>query len=74
MVTYFSKYYAYRTFVENENDGKVNWPTNSAGMFVAVNTSEPNPYGEYPGYRILPGENYQSKLRADNQRDAHVFS
>jgi primary-amine oxidase len=46
-----------RSFVENEDDGKINWPTNGAAMYVVVNTDEPNIYGEYPGYRILPGNN-----------------
>lgn len=49
-----------RSFVENEDDGKINWPTNSAAMYVVVNTDEPNIYGEYPGYRILPGNNFKT--------------
>lgn len=50
-----------RSFVENEDEGKINWPENGAGMYVIVNKDEPNQYGEYPGYRILPGECFSVK-------------
>ncbi|KAH8152383.1 uncharacterized protein LAJ45_03223 [Morchella importuna] len=55
-----------RSFVENEDDGKINWPTNSAAMYVVVNTDEPNIYGEYPGYRILPGSGSPIHLTIQN--------
>ncbi|KAI5810568.1 copper amine oxidase [Pyronema omphalodes] len=43
-----------RSLVENEDDGKINWPSNGASIYSIVNLDKPNKYGEYPGYRIAP--------------------
>ena len=45
-----------RSFVENENSSKLFYGGNGATQFRVVNTDAPNPYGEYRGYRILPGD------------------
>lgn len=44
-----------RSFIKNENQGKINWPANAAAMFAVVNKDAKNPYGEYRGFRIAPG-------------------
>jgi primary-amine oxidase len=45
-----------RSFIENEDDGKLYYGANGATQFRVVNTDVPNKYGEYRGYRILPAE------------------
>lgn len=47
---------AKKTFIENENDGMINWSPNSASLIAVVNKDQKNKYGEYPGWRIAPGE------------------
>jgi hypothetical protein len=47
---------AKKTFIENENDGMMNWSPNSASLIAVVNKDQKNKYGEYPGWRIAPGE------------------
>jgi primary-amine oxidase len=46
---------AKKSFIENENDGKMNWGTNSGSMIAVVNKDQKNKYGEFPGWRIAPG-------------------
>jgi primary-amine oxidase len=45
---------AERTFVENEDDAKMNWSPNGASIIAVVNKDQKNKYGEYPGWRIAP--------------------
>ncbi|EWZ48852.1 hypothetical protein BFJ70_g7807 [Fusarium oxysporum] len=45
---------AVKSFIENEDDGKINWSPNGGAMYAVVNKDEKNPYGENPGYRIVP--------------------
>ncbi|KAH7177223.1 copper amine oxidase [Fusarium sp. MPI-SDFR-AT-0072] len=45
---------AVKRFIENEDDGKINWSPNGGAMYAVVNKDEKNPYGENPGYRIVP--------------------
>jgi primary-amine oxidase len=45
-----------RSFIESEDDGKINWSPNAAAMYSVVNKDTPNRLGEYPGYRISPGQ------------------
>jgi hypothetical protein len=47
---------AVKSFIENEDDGKINWSPNGAAMYAVVNKDKKNPHGEYPGYRITPGQ------------------
>jgi primary-amine oxidase len=43
-----------RSLITNEDEGKINWGVNAAAAYAVVNKDEPNEFGEYPGYRILP--------------------
>ncbi|PQE19406.1 Copper amine oxidase protein [Rutstroemia sp. NJR-2017a BBW] len=42
-----------RSQVTNENHSSINWPPNSASMYVV--TGPKNDFGEHRGYRIVPG-------------------
>jgi primary-amine oxidase len=55
-----------RSFVSNEDNGKLNWAANAASMFVVVNKDSINPYGEFRGYRIAPGVGSSIHLTAQN--------
>lgn len=44
-----------RTFLASEDEGKLNWDANNAVMYSVVNKDAVNPYGEYRGYKIMPG-------------------
>ncbi|KAI1040779.1 hypothetical protein LB505_012584 [Fusarium chuoi] len=46
---------AVKSFIKSEDDGKINWSPNGGAMYAVVNKDEKNPYGENPGYRIVPG-------------------
>jgi primary-amine oxidase len=41
---------ASRSFLETETS--IDWPGNDAAIYAIVNKDTPNPFGEYPGYRI----------------------
>ncbi|EMD62215.1 hypothetical protein COCSADRAFT_183317 [Bipolaris sorokiniana ND90Pr] len=43
-----------KSFIENEDEGKINWSPNGGTMYAVVNKDAPNKYGELPGYRIVP--------------------
>lgn len=43
-----------KEFIENEDSSRLNWAANSASQVIIVNKDEPNKYGEYRGYRVLP--------------------
>ena len=45
-----------RSFIENEDEGKLDWDANNNVMYTVVNKQAPNPFGEYGGYKILPGQ------------------
>ena len=45
-----------RSFIDSENDGKLNWDVNNAVMYSVVNKDAKNKYGEYKGYKISPGK------------------
>lgn len=45
-----------KSFIENEDEGKLNWAPNNAAFYAVVNKDTPNKYGEYPGYRVTPGK------------------
>ncbi|TLD18700.1 hypothetical protein E2P81_ATG11610 [Venturia nashicola] len=45
----------HRTFLETENETKINWPANAATMYSIINKDSKNAYGEYRGFRIAPG-------------------
>lgn len=43
-----------RSFIDSEDDARINWDANSQTQFLVVNKDETNKYGEYRGYRVLP--------------------
>lgn len=45
---------AVKSFVENEDEGKINWSPNGGTMYAVVNKDKKNIYGELPGYRLVP--------------------
>jgi primary-amine oxidase len=45
-----------RSFIENEDGGKLYYGSNGATQFQVVNTDMTNKYGEYRGYRILQAD------------------
>lgn len=45
-----------RSFITSEDEGKLNWDVNNAIMYSVVNRDAPNQYGEYRGFKILPGK------------------
>jgi primary-amine oxidase len=47
---------AERSFIETEDDSKINWSPNGGAMYAVVNKDKKNKYGEYPGWRIVPCE------------------
>lgn len=52
-----------RSSVKNENEGKINWATNSAAMYFVVNKDQPNKFGSSPGYRIMPGKQISERIK-----------
>ena len=44
-----------KEYIENEDQGKINWAPNMASFYSVVNKDDLNPYGEARGYRIMPG-------------------
>jgi primary-amine oxidase len=54
---------ARKSFVQTEDDSKINWSPNSGTMYAIVNKDKKNDLGEYPGYRILPGEYHQDTTK-----------
>ena len=45
-----------RSFIETEDDSKLNWDANNAVFYSVVNKDAKNQYGEYRGYKIMPGK------------------
>ncbi|KAM0212473.1 hypothetical protein ACHAQD_009774 [Fusarium lateritium] len=43
-----------RSFVTNEDDGKITWAKNGAASYAVVNKDAINDFGEAPGYAISP--------------------
>lgn len=48
-----------RKFISSENDAKLNWDANNAIWYTVVNKDKVNPYGEYRGYKIMPGQQFE---------------
>jgi primary-amine oxidase len=44
-----------RSQIETEDEGSLDWPANSAMMYVVINRDVKNAFGEARGYRIMPG-------------------
>lgn len=43
-----------RSFIESEDESRLNWDQNGQTQFLVVNQDEKNQYGELRGYRVLP--------------------
>lgn len=59
-----------RSFITNEDQGKINWAPNAAAAYAVVNKDEPNEFGEYPGFRIYPSTGSSIHLTV---QDSTVF-
>ncbi|KAK9435079.1 Copper amine oxidase [Metarhizium brunneum] len=55
-----------KSFVQNENEAKINWAPNGAAMYAIVNKEAKNKFGEYPGYRFTPATSNVIFLTASN--------
>ncbi|OAQ61331.1 membrane copper amine oxidase [Purpureocillium lilacinum] len=55
-----------RSFVTNEDQGKINWAPNAAAQYSVVNKDKPNKFGEYPGFRIYPSTGSSIHLTVQN--------
>jgi primary-amine oxidase len=42
-------------WIESEDQGKIDWDANGSKGYVVVNKEEKNKFGEYRGYKLLPG-------------------
>ena len=40
-----------RQFIQNEDESKLNWVPNGAGLYIIENADEPNKFGENRGWR-----------------------
>ncbi|KFA54447.1 hypothetical protein S40293_11440 [Stachybotrys chartarum IBT 40293] len=59
-----------RSWVNNEDEVKLNWASNSASSYVIVNKDAVNPYGEYRGYKIAPNLGAPVYLTVQNSTNA----
>jgi len=48
----YNTFKAERSWVADESESMINWAENDNALYAIVNRDTPNPYGEYPGYRI----------------------
>ncbi|KAK0556719.1 hypothetical protein OC844_005771 [Tilletia horrida] len=44
-----------KSWVLNEDEGRLQWPYNGQTQYLILNKDQTNKYGEHPGYRIMPG-------------------
>lgn len=66
-----------RSFITSEDDSKLFWGANGATQYRVVSTASTNKYGEYRGYRILPGDgtSHLTVLNSSNLVNAvHPFT
>ena len=55
-----------RSFISNEDQGRINWAPNAAAAYAVVNKDKPNEFGEYPGFRIYPSTGSSIHLTVEN--------
>lgn len=55
-----------RSFITNEDQGKINWAPNAAAAYAVVNKDKKNELGEYPGFRIYPSTGSSIHLTVQN--------
>lgn len=58
-----------RSFIETEDDGRLNWDFNGQTQVIVVNQDEKNQYGEYRGYRSRFSFHLQAPERRRMLRD-----
>jgi primary-amine oxidase len=66
-----------RSFVESEDDGRMNWSSRGATQYNVINTDRKNRFGEYRGYRIAASgpTAHLTTPRSSNLREAiHPFT
>ena len=61
-----------RSFVESEDESRINWAANGATQLIVVNENEVNKYGELKGYRVLPstGAAHLTVINSTNLQNA----
>lgn len=57
---------AERSYINNEDQGKINWAPNSAASYSVVNKDQKNEFGEHPGFRIYPSTGSSIHLTIEN--------
>ena len=58
-----------RSFVTNEDQGKIDWAPNGAASYAVVNKDKPNQWGEYPGFKVYPLTGSSIHLTIENSSD-----
>jgi primary-amine oxidase len=56
---------AMKSFIATEDDAKINWSANGNAMYAVVNKDAKNQFGEYPGYRIMPGMSMSMSMQRE---------
>ncbi|KAL7796312.1 amine oxidase catalytic domain-containing protein [Trichoderma afarasin] len=71
-----------KSFIQNENETKINWAPNGAATYAIVNKEARNTLGEYPGYKFSPAAsnavfltvlNSSNAMNAVNFADHHFY-
>ncbi|KAK0756315.1 hypothetical protein N5P37_011230 [Trichoderma harzianum] len=62
-----------KSFIQNENETKINWAPNGAATYAIVNKEARNTLGEYPGYKFSPVLNSSNAMNAVNFADHHFY-
>ncbi|KAL6824800.1 amine oxidase catalytic domain-containing protein [Trichoderma sp. SZMC 28015] len=65
-----------KSFIQNENETKINWAPNGAATYAIVNKEARNTLGEYPGYKFSPASNavFLTVLNSSNAMNAVNFA
>jgi primary-amine oxidase len=65
-----------RSYIETEDNSKINWPENAQSMYIVENKEEVNPYGEPRGYRIFPNSmaTHLPLQKSSNLKNAQSFA
>ncbi|KAK2596781.1 hypothetical protein QQS21_006109 [Conoideocrella luteorostrata] len=59
-----------KSFIQDENEAKINWAPNGAAMYAIVNKEATNAFGEYPGYKFSPATSNAIFLTVSNSSNA----
>ncbi|KAK0538662.1 hypothetical protein OC835_001357 [Tilletia horrida] len=67
-----------KTWLLNEDEGRLHWPYNGQTQYLVLNKNQTNKYGENPGYRIMPGAggggHHLSFSQSDSLKNAMGFA